>query len=249
MNETVVVVGATSAIARALCHNLAAQSCRLILAGRRRDELDALAADLQIRYRQPMAVEPFDALDFDAFPGFVARCLQWSEGTPDSVVLCYGYYTDQVEAQSDAAKAQRIIHVNFTSAVLLLDRFAEYFERRGKGTIAAISSVAGDLGRQSNYTYGAAKSGLSTYLQGLRNRLYRSGVHVLTIKPGIVDTPMTHGLVNPRSALVSTPERVARDVARALRARRDVLYTPWFWRPILAVIRAVPERIFKMTRM
>src|SRR6516164_9862855 len=123
------------------------------------------------------------------------------------------------------------LDVNFLSAAELLEIAAAYFEPRRSGFIAAISSVAGDRGRQSNYTYGAAKAGLTAYLQGLRNRLWRAGVHVLTVNPGFVDTPMTRGRINPNSLLVATPERVARDIDRALRRRRDVLYTPWFWRP------------------
>src|SRR5262249_38784825 len=117
------------------------------------------------------------------------------------------------------------------------------------GYLAAISSVAGDRGRQSNYVYGAAKSALSTYLQGLRNRLWHKGVHVATIKPGFVDTTMTRGRLNPRSRLVASPERGARDIDRALRRRQNVLYTPWFWRPILRVITLIPEPIFKRLRL
>lgn len=243
--ETIAVLGATSGIARALCRRLAARGCRLVLAGRNREELDALAADLQIRYGRPAPVELFDALDLDALPRLADRCQARAEGPLTGVVLCYGAPADQAAAQADPAEARRAIEVNFTSAVLLLEPFAARFERRRSGTIAAISSVAGDRGRQSNYIYGSAKSGLSAYLQGLRNRLHRSGVHVLTIKPGFVDTPMTRGVVDPRSPLLATPERVARDIDRALRRRRDVLYTPWFWRPIMAAIGSIPERLFK----
>ncbi len=126
---------------------------------------------------------------------------------------------------------------------------ADQLEGSGGGWIAVISSVAGDRGRQSNYVYGSAKGALSIYLQGLRNRLSRHGVHVLTIKPGYVDTPMIRGQAAAGSRLVATPERVAADIHRAIRRRRDVLYTPWFWRPIMLVVRSVPERIFKRLRL
>jgi short-subunit dehydrogenase len=128
---------------------------------------------------------------------------------------------------------------------LLLEKFATMMESQRGGCLAAISSVAGDRGRQSNYIYGAAKAGLSTFLDGLRNRMFRVGVHVLSIKPGFVDTPMTLGKINPRSPLVASPDRVARDIDRALLRRENVLYTPWFWWPIMKVIRLVPEPIFK----
>ena len=151
--------------------------------------------------------------------------------------------------KSTSDEARRAIDLNFTSAVALLAPLASYLEGRRSGYLAAISSVAGDRGRQSNYTYGAAKAGLTAYLQGLRNRLYRSGVHVLTIKPGFVDTPMTRGLVNPNSPLVASPKRVARDIDRAIRRRRNTIYTPWFWRPIMLVVRLVPEFIFKRLKL
>lgn len=249
MSETVLILGATSGIARALCHVMAERGCRLILAGRRVDELEAIAADLAIRYRREHLVELLDALDYASHRGFFERCLEHVENELDGVVLCYGYLPDQELAQRDFDEARETIDVNFTSAVSLLELAAGYFQQRGRGWIAAISSVAGDRGRQSNYTYGAAKAGLTAYLQGLRNRLYHVGVHVVTIKPGFVDTPMVHGRLNPNSPLVASPERVARDIDRAIRRRRAVLYTPWFWRYIMLVVRLLPEFVFKRMKM
>ena len=145
--------------------------------------------------------------------------------------------------------SQRTIDVNFTAVVSLLLLAADYLAKRESGFIAAISSVAGDRGRQSNYTYGASKAALSTYLAGLRNRLFHDGVHVLTIKPGFVDTAMTQGLINPRSPLVASPEQVARDIDKAIQRRRNVLYTRWFWGPIMWIIKSLPECLFKRLRM
>ncbi len=156
---------------------------------------------------------------------------------------------DQDIAEQDFAQARQMIDVNFTSAVSILGCLADYFRGRRSGVIAAISSVAGDRGRQSNFIYGATKAGLTVYLAGLRNRLHPLGVHVLTIKPGFVATAMTVGRVNPNSPLMATPERVAADIDRALRRRRDVLYTPWFWRWVMLIIRAVPERLFKRLKL
>lgn len=249
LTESVLVLGATSGIARALALRLAGRGCRLVLAGRNRDELDRQAADLRLRHGVPVAVELFDALDFASHSSFFDRCVAACDGRLDGVVLCHGHLADQKQTETDFDAARRTIDINFTSAVSLLSLAANHFERQRSGFIAAISSVAGDRGRQSNYSYGAAKAGLSAYLQGLRNRLHRSGVTVLTIKPGFVDTAMTQGIVNPNSPLLVSPERVARDIDQAIRRRQDVLYTPWFWSPILRFIRAIPECVFKRMKL
>jgi short-subunit dehydrogenase len=156
---------------------------------------------------------------------------------------------DEQAARRDFAQARQMIDVNFTSAVSILGLVAGHMEDRRHGWIAAVSSVAGDRGRQSNYHYGATKAALSAWLQGLRNRLHPAGVRVLTVKPGMVDTPMTEGVVDPRSPLVSTPERVAQDIDRAIRGRGNVLYTPARWALIMGVIRSLPECVFKRLRL
>jgi short-subunit dehydrogenase len=248
MSENILILGATSGIAKELSRRLAARGCSLVLAGRDPAELGKLAADLRLRSEGRVVIEAFDALDFAGHDAFVERCLSRPEPI-DGVVLCYGSLPDQRQTETDPEEARRAIEINFTSAVTILSRFANYLERRGSGFLAAISSVAGDRGRQSNYTYGASKAGLTAYLQGLRNRLHRSGVRVLTIEPGFVDTRMTLGRVNADSPLVARPERIARDIDRAIRWRRNTIYTPWFWRPIMLVIRLVPECVFKRLRL
>jgi decaprenylphospho-beta-D-erythro-pentofuranosid-2-ulose 2-reductase len=144
-------------------------------------------------------------------------------------------------------EARRVIDTNYTSAVSVLNLAADYLEQRRGGFICGLSSVAGDRGRQSNYLYGSSKAALSTYLQGLRNRLTRARVRVVTVKPGFVDTKMTFGLSG--MFLVATPERVAKDISQAIRRGRSVVYTPWFWRPIMLVIRTIPEFIFKRMKL
>lgn len=249
MPDNILILGAGSAIAKALCNRLAQRGCSLLLAGRDRDEMDRCAADLHVRYRVNAAGKLFDALDFESLPAFADGCVRHFEGELTGVVLCYGSLPEPEGLRCDSTAMRRAFDVNLTSAVVLLEIFAGVLERRRSGIIAAITSVAGDRGRQSNYLYGAAKGGLSIYLQGLRNRLAPAGVHVLTVKPGFVDTPMTHGRINAASPLVASAERVAEDVDRALRRRRNVLYTPWFWRPIMAFIRIVPETIFKRLKL
>ncbi|HUE13485.1 MAG TPA: SDR family oxidoreductase [Planctomycetaceae bacterium] len=249
MSENVLVLGATSGIAKELCAVLARRECRLVLAARNLAEAQAMAADLEVRYRAKVAVQPFDALDFEGHAATFAQCLEHCDGHLDGVILCYGYLPKQDLSQNDFDEARRAIDINFTSAVSILNVAANYFERQRRGYIAAISSVGGDRGRQSNYAYGSAKAGLTAYLQGLRNRLHFAGVHVLTIKPGFVDTPMIQGVIRSDSPLVAKPERVARDIDRAIRRRQSVLYTPWFWRPLMAVIRAIPEPLMKRLRL
>jgi decaprenylphospho-beta-D-erythro-pentofuranosid-2-ulose 2-reductase len=247
VQRAVLILGPTSDIGRAIAQALAAQRRPLILAGRDRDEVQRIAADLRVRHGAAVREGHFDALDFASHGAFFAQCC--SEGDLDGVIACHGYMADQAATQADPEQASRTIDVNLKSYVSLFEHAAAYFEQRRAGFICALSSVAGDRGRQSNYTYGSAKAGLSAYLQGLRNRLARCGVSVITIKPGFVDTAMTWGVLNPDSPLVASPERVARDIVRAIERRRDVVYTPWFWRWIMLVIRAIPEPVFKRLRL
>ena len=245
----VLILGATSAIARAVAAQLAREGAGLILAGRDVEELERSAADLRLRRGVEVAVERFDALDFDSHAAFFQSCTGRlaPDGGEFGVVLCHGYLPEQQRAASDAAVARRVIDTNYTSAVSVLNLVADSLERRRGGFICGLSSVAGDRGRQSNYLYGSSKAALSTYLQGLRNRLSRSGVRVVTVKPGFVDTKMTFGL--PGMFLVAKPERVAKDTCRAIRRGRSVVYTPWFWRPIMLIIRAIPEFMFKRMKL
>lgn len=246
--ETVLVLGATSGIARPLCGILAARGCRLILAGRDVPALDEMAATLRSTASREPLVEPFDALDFAGHAEFFSRCLRHVGEDSLGVVLCYGFLPDQRATEVDFDEARRTIDVNFTSAVSVLNLAANELERRRAGYVCVITSVAGDRGKRSNYLYGAAKAGLSCFLEGLRNRLHPVGVPVLTVKPGYVDTKMTRGRVDPKSWLVASPERVARDIDRAIRRRRNVIYTPWFWRWILGAARMLPECVLKRLR-
>lgn len=249
MSENIIVLGATSGIGQALCRVLARRGCQLILAGRSADKLKGLADELGGSDGPGMFTETFDALDPRSHPSLMARCFERFEGEVDGVILCFGYLPDSNKSREDPEELRRTIDTNFTAAGVILNLAAQHLETAGAGYIAAISSVAGDRGRQSNYAYGAAKAGLTVFLQGLRNRLAPHGVHVLTIVSGWVDTAMTKGLVNPNSKLVASPETVAIQIDRAIRRRRNLIYTPRFWRLIMAVVRMIPEGIFKHLRM
>jgi short-subunit dehydrogenase len=240
-------LGATSAIARAVAAEYAAHKFHLILAGRDREELAALAADASLRYNASVKTQVLDILDFESLPRTLGSCLSAVGDELEGVILAVGDVGDQAAAQSDPCQARHILDTNLTGCVLALNVVAEHFEKRRKGFICALSSVAGDRGRQSNYLYGAAKGGFSIYLQGLRNRLSHAGVQVTTVKPGFVDTRMTFG--HPRLFLVAKPESVARGIYKAVAQRKDVVYLPWFWRYIMLALRLIPERAFKRLRL
>ncbi len=247
MGANVLVVGATSGIARALATQLAAQGKPLVLAARDSDETERIAADLRVRHGISIWTRVFDAVDFSSHREFLQSCL--ALGPLEGVFLCHGYMPEQAQAEADFAVAAKTFDINFASYVSLLSELSPHFRARGEGYICALSSVAGDRGRQSNYVYGAAKAALSTYLAGLRNQLHACGVVVTTVKPGFVDTAMTWGILSPDSPLVASPQRIARDAIRAVTARRNVVYTPWFWRWIMLIIRSIPEPIFKRLRL
>jgi short-subunit dehydrogenase len=243
---SVLILGATSAIASALAKEFAAHKFDLILGGRDREELSALASDLSLRYGVRNSILSFDALDTQTHASTLQSSLSEAGKALEGVVLCIGYLGDQAKGQTDWEEARRILETNFTGCVSALNILANHFEPRRAGFICAISSVAGDRGRQSNYLYGAAKAGLTAYLQGLRNRLYPSNVSVITVKPGFVDTRMTYG--RPGLFLVASPESVAKGIFKAIAKGKDVVYLPWFWRFIMLIVQSIPEAIFKRMR-
>ncbi len=164
-------------------------------------------------------------------------------GGIDVALVAHGVLGDQTQSERDYAAAEAVLRTNFLSAVSLVTWLANYFEAERRGTIAVISSVAGDRGRRSNYVYGASKGGLNVFLDGVRNRIDRAGVQVLTIKPGFVATPMTAHL--RKNALFAQPAEVGRCVLRAIDRGKDVAYAPPFWGLIMLVVRSIPRRIFK----
>ena len=239
------VLGARSAIAQAIVERL--DGYDFALAARGCSELEPFAADLRLRRSCQVELIEFDALDLAALACLPQRVHEHG-GPFDLVVLAFGYLGDAHTAQRDTDEIAQILNANFTGAAIVLAHLANYLEEKGTPAgIIAISSVAGDRGRQSNYAYGAAKGGLTIFLQGLRNRLAATSVHVLTVKPGFVDTPMTEGLEG--LFLVASAERVAADIVRAYRQKKDVLYTPFFWRWIMLVVKSIPERIFKRLKL
>jgi short-subunit dehydrogenase len=241
MTQTWVILGASSAMGRAFAALLAAKGAGLILAGRDMDDIARIARDCEFR-GAPMA----RAVRFDCRKpeGFQAIYDLAADQPGELNVACFaGSMAPQDAVDADPALGSLTILDNFTGPVQFLHGFAPLMEARGSGTVIGVGSVAGDRGRIGNYTYGAAKAGFHTYLAGLRNRLTRSGGHVVTVKPGFVDTAMTWGL--PGLFLVASPDAVANDLWRAVLRKRNTLYTPFFWRYIMLIITHIPEFLFK----
>ncbi|HRX60016.1 MAG TPA: SDR family oxidoreductase [Candidatus Competibacter sp.] len=238
----VLIVGATSAIAEAVARLLAAQGDLLYLVGRRAETLEAIAADLRVRGAARVQTEVMDANAIERHAALLDNA-DVALGGLDTVLIAHGTLSDQAACQQSVALTFQELHTNTLSVIALLTLIANHFEAQRVGTIAVISSVAGDRGRQSNYVYGTAKAAVSTFLSGLRQRLYKSGVQVVTIKPGFVDTPMTRDF--SKGLLWAKPERVARDIVRAMENGKDVVYTPGFWWAIMQLIKSIPEFVFR----
>ena len=235
------IIGATSAIAQAICERLGQQGSELFLVGRNPEKLNLVASALKTKYGIAVHTLAFDFNDFECHAPAIEEADKTLGGL-DAAFICHGTLSDQKACENDSMLAQQEIRTNFLSPISFLTHLANLFEKRGAGTLVAISSVAGDRGRQSNYVYGAAKAGLSAFLQGLRNRLSRKGIRVITVKPGFVATPMT---ANLRSSLMVSPDTVANDILKAVSKDQSVCYTPWFWRWIMLIIKSIPERIFR----
>lgn len=236
----VAIFGATSAIAAEVARLYAARGARLFLAGRNSAKLRALVDGLGAAVAGHRAV---DLTAPGAAAGAVAAALEALGGGLDVAVIAHGLLGDQLASERDVAEAARIIETNFSSVVALLVPLANHLDAAGSGNIAVLSSVAGDRGRPRNYTYGAAKGALNVYLQGLRTRLWQRGVGVHTLKLGPVDTPMT--AAHEKSLLFARADRAAVGIVGAVDAGRAEAYIPWFWRPIMAVVRNLPEGILQ----
>ncbi len=240
--NNIVIIGATSAIAKAVARQLANSNTHLFLVARDEQKLEQLSGDLQARSNGQVTTMLQDIAELDS-QLIVDRAAE-ALTSIDLLLVAHGTLPDQKAIENDPDACLAEIHNNGLSVVSICTVFARVMESQGAGTIAVISSVAGDRGRQSNYVYGAAKALVSTYLQGLRNRLSSKGVHVLTIKPGFVNTPMTAHIEN-KGALWAEPQKVAEDIVKAIKKKKNIIYTPFFWRYIMLIIKSVPEFIFK----
>lgn len=244
IKAAVLILGGRSDIGLAIAHRLAAQGHPILLAARAPDRLAADAADLMLRYGVAVDLLPWDALDAGATEAMIAAL----DPLPGIAVCAVGVLGDQSVAQTDGVEAARVMRTNFEAPALAMGWLANRFEARGSGVLVGISSVAGERGRADNYVYGAAKAGFTAFLSGLRNRLARRGVRVVTVLPGFVQTRMVEGRALP-PRLTATPQEVALAVDRAIARGRNVVYVKPVWRVIMAVIRLIPEPLFKRMKL
>ena len=238
----VLIVGATSAIAEETARLFAKDMDRLFLVGRNESKLISLSRDLALRGAEQVDYAVLDLIRTDLHPEVIEKALQKMGGL-DTVLIAHGSLPDQKACQASYVATLREIETNLLSVISFLTLLGNFFEKQGSGTIAVISSVAGDRGRMSNYVYGSSKAALNAFLSGLRGRLYKAGVQVITIKPGFVDTPMTAEF--KKGFLWASSESVGKGIYRAIQKKKTVVYLPGFWRLIMLVIRAIPENFFR----
>ncbi len=241
--KRVVITGAGSAIAQEVAKIYAAEGASFFLVDRNGELLQTVAQDLGVRGAKHIEAVTADLTEFLKHPSLFEQAIATLGGI-DIVLLAHGTLPKQNEIQDSWAETHKALEINQLSTMSLMMAAAKNVKN---GTIAVISSVSGDRGRQSNYIYGAAKGALTIFASGLRNRLAKNGFHVLTIKPGFVDTPMTAEF--KKGMLWASPVSVARDIVRAIEKKKNVLYTPWFWRYIMLIIRMIPEPIFKKMKL
>ena len=236
----VLILGARSDIGKAVAHKFASLGHPLQLAARNAAALEAEKTDMELRYEVPVTLHEFDALAIETHIAFVNSLPE----LPQVAVCAVGLLGKQEESERDTEAATLVLRSNYEGPACILAVLANRFEERGNGTLVGISSVAGERGRSKNYIYGSAKAGFSSFLSGLRNRLARSGVHVVTVLPGFVATRMTEGLDLPEK-LTAEPNEVADAIARAVKRKKDVIYVRPVWGLIMLIIRSIPESIFK----
>jgi len=237
----IVIIGATSAIAEAAARLWAQTGDQLFLVARNLERLQAIASDLKVKGSQVAEIYAMDVNDFDAHLPMLNAAEQALNGV-DTVLIAHGTLSNQAACEQSVELTLQEINTNALSVIALLTHVANRFEKQKKGTIAVISSVAGDRGRQSNYVYGSAKAMVSAFTSGLRQRLYKSGVAVVTIKPGFVDTPMTASF--KKGPLWASSESVAKIIVNACNKRKGIIYAPGFWFFIMMIIRLIPESLF-----
>ncbi len=242
----ILIIGATSAIAEATARHFARDGARLFLVGRNSERLSAVASDLKLRGATQVESEVMDVNDTNRHGALLDQVYSTLGGL-DTVLIAHGTLPDQKACEASFSLTLQELQTNCLSTISLLTHIANRFEAQKNGSIAVITSVAGDRGRQSNYIYGTAKAAVNTFLQGLRGRLHKSGVAIITIKPGFVDTPMTSSL--KKGLLWAKPEQIGLGIYKSINKKSDTAYLPWFWRLFMFIINIIPERLFKYLKV
>lgn len=240
--SNILILGATSTIAKHTIRLFSADEHSLYLVARNENKLASMKQDMLVRGAKDVNYECLDLSDDKQHTDLISRVTE-TMGSIDIVLIAYGTLSEQNTSIESYANTLKELQINCLSVISLLTILANQMEQQGSGSIAVISSPSGDRGRQSNYIYGTAKGALTIFLQGLRNRLSKSNVHVLTIKPGFVDTPMTKDF--KKGFLWANPEVISKGIYKAIKKKREVVYLPFFWRYIMFIIKSIPEKIFK----
>jgi short-subunit dehydrogenase len=238
----IMIIGATSVLAHETAKHFARKGAELLLVGRTSEKLEAVASDLKVRGARRVETYLLDLSALARHQELLEQALA-TLGELDMLLIAHGTLGDQRKCELSVEETLKEFNNNCTSVISLLTLSANYFEQRRRGCIAVISSVAGDRGRKSNYVYGTSKAALTTFLQGLRNRLSSSGVTVVTVKPGFVATPMTAHMKS--GLLMANAQTVGQGIYEAMMKGKDVVYSPWFWQPIMFIVKSIPESLFK----
>lgn len=238
--STALILGAKSDLAQAMAKKWASEGTNIILAARNTEDLEAQAKDLTTRFNVVVNCVAFDALAYETHEKFYNEL----PTKPDISICVFGYLGSQEKAENDSHEMYRILHSNYTGALSIMSIIANDYCNNKEGLLIGISSVAGERGRQSNYFYGSAKAGFSAFLSGLRNRCFKHNVHVMTVKPGFMDTKMTEGLPLPKP-LTAQPVKAAQIIYKASIKKKNTIYVLPIWRLIMLIIRNIPEFIFK----
>lgn len=242
--QQVLIIGATGDVAKEVANQYAKKGIGLVLAARNTEHLETICSDIFIRHGIKPKALALDILEYDTHKVFLDKI----NPIPETTIVFTGYLGEHEKAIHDWSEAVKIINSNYTGNVSLINRIADVYEEKQAGTIAVFSSVAGERGRQSNFIYGSAKAAMTAYLSGLRNRLHKSKVHVLTVKPGFMDTKMTEGLNLPK-ILTAQPEQAAKATIKAIENRKNTVYILWMWKYIMLIIKLIPENIFKKMKL
>lgn len=245
--SNILIIGATSAIAKEVARNYARQSNNLYLVGRNAEKLTVMTDDLKVRGAGSVGQAVLDCNEFDQHEAMLQQAIQ-TLGHVDIALICHGSLPNQSHCEIDFQLAAQEINTNGLSVISLLTGIAKHMREQQQGTIAVITSVAGDRGRASNFVYGAAKSMVSTYLQGLRGSLLANNVHIVDIRPGFVDTPMTAG-IDKGGPLWSSPKLIADIIEKSINKRRHTVYAPFYWRYIMLIVSSIPDFIFKKLKI